>query len=305
MNDSCFLERAEPLTLADLVAHTGAKAAAGADLAVLIERAAPLEDAEPGELACLADPRDIPLLEATRAAACFVPSLYLPHVPARCQALVTEEPERAFAQALAALYPRVLRPGSLFAAAGANPGASIHPEARLEPGVVIDPGAVIGPRAEIGSGSIIAANSVIGPDVCIGRDCCIGANVTITHALIGDRVILHPGIRIGQDGFAFAPGRIRHLKVPHIGRVIIQDDVEIGANATVDRGVVQDSVIGEGTKVGAQARIGPNVVIGRHCLVGAQAGLDDGLRLGDFFAVSGGSGEAEIPQPSAAAKLAD
>lgn len=305
MNDPCFFEPAGQLTLAELIAQTGAETIAGADLSVLIERAAPLEDAEPGELACLADPRDLPLLKATRASACFVPRGYLLHVPAKCSALVTEEPERAFAKALAALYPRVLRPGSVFAATGTSPGASIHPEARLEPGVVIDPGAVIGPRAEIGSGSIIAANSVIGPDVRIGRNCCIGANVTITHALIGDRVILHPGVRIGQDGSAFAAGRTRHLKVPHIGRVILQDEVEIGANSTCDRGVAQDTIIGEGTKIGAQARIGPNVVIGRLCLVGAQAGLDDGSRLGDLVAVGGSSSEADILRPGAAAKLAD
>lgn len=294
MHEPCFTEPAKRLTLADLAALTGAEAAGGADLSLLVIRAAPLDEAEPGDLACLSEPRDLPLLQSTRASACFVPSCHAPDVPRTCLALVTAEPERAFALALAALHPGALRPGSLFASAGANPGASIHPDARLEPGVVIDPGVVIGPHAEVGSGSTIAANSVIGPHVRIGRDCSIGAHVTVTQALIGNRVILNHGVRIGQDGFAFAVGRRGHLKVPHVGRVIIQDDVEIGANSTVDRGATQDTVIGEGTKIGSQVQIASNVMIGRHCLIAAQSGLESSARIDDFAKVGAGS-EPGIP----------
>src|SRR5262249_34223881 len=154
-------------------------------------------------------------------------------VPEGTVALVTPEPYRALAVVAGKLYPEALRPGSLFGASGVSPGSLVHPDARLEPGVIVDPGAVVGPRAEIGAGSVIGANAVIGPDVRIGRECSIGPNATLVYALIGDRVILHAGVRVGQDGFGFAMGPRGHSKVPQTGRVIIQNDVEIGANSTI------------------------------------------------------------------------
>jgi UDP-3-O-[3-hydroxymyristoyl] glucosamine N-acyltransferase len=128
---------------------------------------------------------------------------------------------------------------------------------------------------------------VIGADVRIGRDCAIAPNVTVSHAFIGNRVILHPGVRIGQDGFGFALGPKGHLKVPQIGRVIIQDDVEIGANSTVDRGASRDTVIGEGTKIDNLVQIAHNVVIGRHCVIVAQVGIAGSSTLEDFVAIGG------------------
>ena len=180
-----------------------------------------------------------------------------------------------------------MRPESSFAAAGISPGSFVHPSARLEHGVRVDPGAVIGPQAEIGSGTLIGAHAVIGPQVKIGRDCSIAANVTVSHAFIGNRVILHPGVRIGQDGFGFAMGPQGHLKVPQVGRVIIQDDVEIGANTTVDRGASRDTVIGEGTKIDNLVQIAHNVVIGRHCVIVAQVGIAGSTTVEDFVAIGG------------------
>jgi UDP-3-O-[3-hydroxymyristoyl] glucosamine N-acyltransferase len=147
---------------------------------------------------------------------------------------------------------------------------------------VIDPGVVVGPGAEIGAGTILAANAVVGPGVRIGRNCSIGAHSSILHALIGDRVIIHPGCRIGQDGFGFVMGRSGHLKVPQIGRVIVQDDVEIGAGSTIDRGANRDTVVGEGTKIDNLVQIGHNVVIGRHCVLVAQTGISGSVTLEDF-----------------------
>jgi UDP-3-O-[3-hydroxymyristoyl] glucosamine N-acyltransferase len=123
---------------------------------------------------------------------------------------------------------------------------------------------------------------VIGPQVRIGRNCVVGAGATVTHALVGDRVVIHPGCRIGQDGFGYLPGGKGHEKVPQVGRVIIQDDVEIGANTTIDRGASRDTVIGEGTKIDNLVQIGHNVVIGRHCVLVAQTGLSGSTTLGDF-----------------------
>ncbi|MGA7807363.1 UDP-3-O-(3-hydroxymyristoyl)glucosamine N-acyltransferase, partial [Bradyrhizobium sp.] len=189
------------------------------------------------------------------------------------------------------LYPQSLRPTSLFEANDIAPGATIHPTARLASEVTIDPGAVIGPRAEIGSGSLIAATAVIGPDVLIGRDCAIGAGCSITHALIGDRVVIHPGCRIGQDGFGYLADATQQ-KIPQTGSVIIRDDVEIGAGTTIDRGSIRDTIIGEASKIDNLCQIGHNVVIGRHCIVVAQSGLSGSVTLEDFAVLGGAVGLA-------------
>lgn len=286
MSEPVFLVPATPPpSLGDLAGATGCEIAAGADLSLVVRGAAALDEADRGDVTFFDDPELVGQLAATRATACFVAPCHCSHVPSTCLALVTDAPARAFAQALAALFPRAAKPGSSFGTAGANPGAIIHPEARLEPGVVVDPGAVIGPRAEIGAATIVGAGSVIGPEVRIGRDCALGAHVTIGHALVGNRVVLQPGTRIGQDGYSFAAGPEGLVKIPHIGRVVLQDDVEIGANTTIDRGATSDTVIGEGTKIGNQVQIAAGVTIGRHCAVGAQAGIEADARLGDFAEV--------------------
>jgi UDP-3-O-[3-hydroxymyristoyl] glucosamine N-acyltransferase len=290
MTSPAFFSREQPPSLGDIVACTGAWVAEGADLSTLLVGGAPLDEAEPGEFAFVDRPQDRALLETTRATACFVASRDAGRVPKGAVALVTEDPAGAFALALARIVPRATWPESFFPAAGVNPGASIHPDARLESGVIVDPGVVIGPRAEIGSGSIIAAGSVIGPDVRIGRDCAIGAQVTIAHALIGNRVILHAGARIGHagpgmDDFGARRGWRKGLRIPQIGRVIIQDNVEIGANATVDRGGLRDTVIGEGAHIGTLAQVSCDVMVGRYCVILAQAGIGASTQLGDFVAV--------------------
>jgi UDP-3-O-[3-hydroxymyristoyl] glucosamine N-acyltransferase len=163
----------------------------------------------------------------------------------------------------------------------------VHPSARIEAGVTIDSFAVIGPRAQVGGGTLVAAGAAIGANVCVGRQCAVGAGATIMHALIGDRVVIHAGARIGQDSFGHPAGAERAAKMPHVRRVIIQDDVEIGANATIDRGSIQDTVIGAGTKIDNLVRIAHNVRIGRHCVIAAQAGIADGVTVEDFAIVAG------------------
>jgi UDP-3-O-[3-hydroxymyristoyl] glucosamine N-acyltransferase len=175
----------------------------------------------------------------------------------------------------------------MFAATGVSPGSFIHPTARLEHGVVVDPSAVVGPGAEIGAGTVIGPHSVIGPQTRVGRDCSISANVSVMHALLGNRVVLHPGVRVGQDGFGYAMGPKGHRKVPQVGRVIIQDDVEIGANTTVDRGASRDTIIGEGTKIDNLVQIAHNVVIGRHCVIVSQVGISGSTTLEDFVVLGG------------------
>jgi UDP-3-O-[3-hydroxymyristoyl] glucosamine N-acyltransferase len=118
----------------------------------------------------------------------------------------------------------------------------------------------------------------------------VGAGATLTHAIVGNGVILHSGVRIGQDGFGFAMGGNGHLKVPQIGRVVIGDDVEIGANTTVDRGALSDTIIGEGTKIDNLVQIAHNVIIGRHCVIVAQSGIAGSAQLGDFVVMGAHSG---------------
>jgi UDP-3-O-[3-hydroxymyristoyl] glucosamine N-acyltransferase len=257
-----------------------------------VEGVAPLETAGFGDLAYMDNAKYAEAAARTNAGACLVSARFAARLPATTVALVTPEPYRAYARVLALLFPSALRPASIVAGVGISPTTFIHPTARLEPGITVDPGAVIGPRVEIGAGTIIGPNAVIGPDVRIGREGAVGAGATIQCALIGNRVIIHPGVRIGQDGFGFAMGPRGHLKVPQIGRVIIQDDVEIGANTTIDRGASRDTVIGEGTKIDNLVQIGHNVVIGRHCVIVSQVGIAGSCTIEDFAALGGQVGLA-------------
>jgi UDP-3-O-[3-hydroxymyristoyl] glucosamine N-acyltransferase len=291
MNDPIFYRPAIRPSLAEIVAWTGARPSAPVDLTALtVEDAAPLDDAGATSLTYFDHARHLDDLRTTHALACFVSPRFANHVPPTTLALVTPTPAADFARVVAQLYPDALSPGAIFDSKGESPGANIHPEARLEADVSVDPGAVIGPHAEIGSGTIVGANAIVGPHVRIGRGCAVGPGATVTNALIGNRVVIHAGVKIGQDGFGFVSATASHQKVPQIGRVIIQDDVEIGANTTIDRGSTRDTVIGEGTKIDNLVQIGHNVRIGRHCLIVAQAGISGAAELGDFVSVGGQAG---------------
>jgi len=293
MTEPLFFQAATGLTAQEIAALTGATLLPGGPAERRINAIAPLDRAGPADLSFLQSPKHEAQFAATHAGICFVTRRFVDRAPADTVALVTAAPYRAFVTVAQKLFPQALRPSSLFEASGVAAGAVVHPSARLENGVVIDPGAVIGPRAEIGSGTVIGATAVIGPDVRIGRDCAIGAGVTISHALIGDRVIIYPGARIGQDGFGHLPGPKGHDKVPQIGRVIVQDRVEIGANATVDRGAIRDTVIGEGSKIDNLVQIAHNVEIGRHCLLAGQTGISGSSTVGDFVMMGGQVGIAD------------
>jgi len=226
---------------------------------------------------------------ATRAGACLTTEALAANLSADTVPLIVKAPYRAFVVAAREMFPQALRPSSL-AAAGSLEGAHVDTSARLEPDVTVEPGAVIGPHAEIGSGTLIGANAVIGAEVRIGRDCGIGSGTTVTHALIGDHVVIHPGCKIGQDGFGYVMSGTAHMKVPQIGRVIIQDEVEIGAGTTIDRGALRDTVIGEGSKIDNLVQIGHNVTIGRHCIIVAQTGISGSATLEDFVVLGARSG---------------
>jgi len=288
-----FFPTERELTIGEIAALTHAKPRAGVPLDRRIGNIAPLDTARASDISFLDNPKYLGQLAVTHAGACLLATRFEDAAPDNVAVLVTAKPYRAFVAVARALFPAALRPSSLFGTSGRAAGAQVHSSARIEAGVTIDPLAVIGPGAAIGAGTLIAAGAVIGPGVAIGRDCAIGAGATVLHALIGDRVIIHPGARIGQDGFGYLPSPHGHQKIPQTRRVIIQDDVEIGANTTIDRGGIRDTVIGEGTKIDNLVQIAHNVTIGRHCLIAGQVGISGSARLGDFVMLGGKVGIAD------------
>lgn len=284
MSDPVFHSARAALSLAEVCALVGGVAAR--DGAVTVAGVAALDEAGPGDLTYMDGARNVPQLDQTRAGICLIVARYAGHVPAGTVAVVVDKPHAAFVAVARKLHEEALRPASVFGPHGVASGAVVHPQARIEADVTIDPGAVVGPGAEIGAGSVIAAGAVIGPGVRIGRGCTIGPGATLIHALLGDRVIVHPGARIGQDGFGYLGGA-SHAKIPQIGRVVIQDDVEIGAGTTIDRGGLRDTIIGEGTKIDNLVQIAHNVVIGRHCIIVSQTGIAGSATLGDYVMLGG------------------
>jgi UDP-3-O-[3-hydroxymyristoyl] glucosamine N-acyltransferase len=304
MTEPRFFERPKGLTAQEIAALTGAVVRPDVAPDRRIGGIAPLDRASPGDLAFMQNQKFAAQFSATRAGICLTTEKFAAKAPAHLALLITPAPYRAFVAVAQALYPGAMRPSSLFEASGVSPSALVHPSARLESGVVIDPAAVIGPRAEIGGGTVIAPGAVIGPDVRIGRECVIGAGATIVHALIGDRVIIHAGVRIGQDGFGYLPGAAGHGKVPQVGRVIVQDGVEIGANSTIDRGAIRDTMIGEGTKIDNLVQIAHNVEIGRHCVLAAYTGISGSCSIGDYVMMGGRVGITDNVTIGAGAMIA-
>lgn len=275
------------MSLGEIAGRIGASLADGADPTRTVRGVAPLDVAGSDDLSFLDNPKYADVFEATTAGACIVHPRFAERAPSNLSLLLSEQPYRAYALAAQLFHPDEVYGAATFGERGTvDERAAVHPTAKLGQGVTIEPGVTIGANVEIGSNTVVGTNTSIGKGCTIGRDCFLAPNVTVSHAHIGDRVILHPGVRIGQDGFGFAMGLPRHEKVPQLGRVIIQDDVEIGANSTVDRGAGPDTVIGEGTKIDNLVQIGHNVEIGRGCVVVAQTGIAGSAKLGDFVVLA-------------------
>ena len=281
-----FLSPPPSITLAELAGVTGATVEADFGRLV-VERIRTLDDAGPKDVSFFDNPSYLDAFQKTKAGACFCSPKNAERAPEGCVPLVTPQPYRAFAKAGAYFYPEAMRPRTNAVAERSD--VFVSPSARLEEDVTLEPGAIVSDHAEIGRGTRIGAGAVVGYGVAIGRDCSVGPNAVLQCALIGNGVIIHPNATIGADGFGFAMGREGHLKVPQVGRVIIQDDVEIGAGTTIDRGALGDTVIGEGTKIDNLVQIGHNVEIGRNCVIVSQVGLSGSVKLGDYVALGGKS----------------
>lgn len=286
MADPRFFAVAGPFTLSELAERTGAEIGGAAEPDLVLRDVAPLETAGPDCVAFLDNKKYVEAFSRSRAGAAFVHPDLAALAPSGMALLLSNQPYRSYALAAQAFYP----PPAL--RSGVAPTAVIDPSARLGEGCEIAAHVVIGARAEIGRDCRIGANTVIGDAVVIGEGARIGANVTLSHCLIGARVTIYPGARIGQDGFGFAPDPSGHIKVPQLGRVIIGDDVEIGANSTIDRGAGPDTIIGDGTMIDNLVQIGHNVTLGRRCVLVAQVGISGSTKLDDFVMVGGQGGLA-------------
>jgi UDP-3-O-[3-hydroxymyristoyl] glucosamine N-acyltransferase len=281
LGNSRFFCRSGPYPLA-VVASTARGATK--ELELLLEGVAPLQSARPNEVSFLDNRRYVSALDHTLAGAVIVHPDLAARVPATAVAIVTSEPYAAWARVAALFYPVPPPSPGIHRSAVVADEASVDPSAEIGPLCLIETGAVIGPGCRIGP------CAVIGRGVIVGRDCRIGAHVSLSHAVLGARVYVYPGARIGQEGFGFATTKDGFLSVPQLGRVILEDDVEVGANTTIDRGSSQDTVIGTGSRLDNLVQIGHNVVLGRCCVIVSQVGISGSTVLGDFVRVGGQAG---------------
>lgn len=284
MADPRFYAAALPLTLKELAELSRAEMRGDAD--AVFKDAAPLAQAGPDHVSFLDNMHYADAFGTSKAGACIVRPGMEKKAPADMSLLLTDDPYDGYARVARAFYP----PPPPSAAVSSH--AVIDLSATLGRDCQVDAGAVIGAGAEIGQRCRIGAHAVIGDGVVLGDDCLIGPSASLAYALVGNRVIIHAGARIGQDGFGFAPGAEGHLKVPQLGRVIIGDDVEIGANTTIDRGTGPDTVIGEGAKIDNLVQIAHNVRVGRGCMMAALVGISGSTTIGDFAMIGGQVGFA-------------
>jgi UDP-3-O-[3-hydroxymyristoyl] glucosamine N-acyltransferase len=283
MPDPRFFEDLGPVTLGELAALTGAQLADGALAGRAVGTVAVLDHATPDSVTFVTDRKYLAQAKATQAAACFVRPSEAEALPAACAALITDQPQAAYAVAAGRLH-RPRRAGG---------GPAVSADAQLESDVLLGPGVVVGAGAQIGRGARIGANTIIGPGVAIGRDCEISSNVTIGFALIGDRVRILAGTVIGEPGFGATVGPRGLIDIPQLGRVILQDGVSIGANSCIDRGAFDDTSIGENTKIDNQVQIAHNVRVGRNCVMAAHTGISGSVVIGDGVQFGGRAGVAD------------
>ncbi|MGA7674400.1 MAG: UDP-3-O-(3-hydroxymyristoyl)glucosamine N-acyltransferase [Rhizomicrobium sp.] len=286
MADPRFYDNRGPYTLAEVCAKAGAAVPAGADDLSRIDDLASLSGAVAAHLSFYADKRAATEFSRTRAGFCFVPAKTDRAVesPPQLVTIPCAAVQHAFATAANMFYPEASLDD------WSRQRDPVDPSAEIGERVVLSAGVVVGPQAQIGDDTRIGPNTVIGRGVTVGRGCEIGSNVSISHAYLGDQLLILSGAQIGQPGFGFASDGQGHIKIPQLGRVIVQDKVEIGAGVTIDRGALGDTVIGEGTKIDNLVQIGHNVHIGRHCVIVSQTGISGSTTLGDFVVLGGQCG---------------
>ncbi len=287
---SDFFVPVRAFTVADIARLTGAELLTPDLSGLPVTGLGSLDDARPGQLAFVDGKRNAAKVATLKASAVICPPDVVTDAPAGLAVLAHRNPQRAFAQAGREMFPEAAVPVGATGVPGISPGAHVHPDATLEDGVTVEAGAVVGADVSIGAGTVVAANAVLGPHCRVGRDCYIGSNVTIRYAMLGDRVVVHAGAVIGHDGYGFTGGTKGPERIPQVGRVVIQDDVEVGCNSSIDRGALSDTVIGEGTKIDNLVQIGHNTRVGRCCLIAGHCGIAGSVVIGDLVRIGGGVG---------------
>ncbi len=289
MADMRFFKKAGPFTLEEIADFSGAIIASDNSKIAKCKYTdvAPLTDATSKDISFFENKKYLQQFKKTNAGACFVREEFVGFSPDSMVCLVSNNPYKSYALAASMFYPDSVNNVSLI-----SKKAIIDNSATIGQNCTIEAGAVISKYAKIGDNCIIKANAVIGKSVEIGNDCIIGECASITYALIGNKVVIYAGARIGQSGFGFAIDDSGFTTVPQLGRVIIEDRVEIGANTTIDRGAGPDTIIGEGTRIDNLVQIGHNVKIGKNCVIVSQSGISGSTEIGDFVMLGGQSGIA-------------
>ncbi len=273
------------LTAAEVAALVGGELVG--EGAAPLSGVAPLDRAGPADLSVLASGRYLEEFQRSRAGAVLCKAEHRAAAPGPATRIVVGDPHRAMLEVVGRLYPAPPR------AAGIHPTAVVERGATLGADVALGPHVVVGAGARLGDRVTVLAGAVIGAGVPVGDDTLLYPGVVLyPGARLGARVILHAGVRIGVDGFGYVPGPGGHAKIPHVGRCVVGDDVEIGANSTVDRGSVDDTVIGPGTKIDNLVHIGHNCRVGARCLIMAQVGLAGSTRVADDVILAGQVGLA-------------
>ncbi|MGU3576301.1 UDP-3-O-(3-hydroxymyristoyl)glucosamine N-acyltransferase [Brucellaceae bacterium C25G] len=293
MADPVFFPLKSPVTIGDAAELTGATLHNMQLASRFFVRLASLDDASTDAVVFVEGRKNSASLKDLNAAGVFCTEDLVSDVPAGVAALVIKHPHRAFSLLGRKIFPSSAFPEPWMGEYGVSDCANIHATAVIEDGATVEAGAVVGKGVTIGAGARICANAVIGAHSQIGRNSYIAPGVSVQHAYIGNHVMLHPGVRVGQDGFGYLPGPAGLEKVPQLGRVIIQDHVEVGANTTIDRGSLSDTIIGEGTKIDNLVQIAHNVKIGRYCVVAAHCGISGSVTIGDMTMLGGRVGLAD------------
>jgi UDP-3-O-[3-hydroxymyristoyl] glucosamine N-acyltransferase len=283
--DPRFHPATGPHSLACLAEAAGARMVG--DGARLLHGVAPLDRAGAAEVTFMDGRRHLPALRASQAGAVVVAEAFLGAVPEGVAALVSPMPQLAFARVAALFHPGPARQP------GIHPTAVVAPDAELGEGCEVGPHAVIGAAAKLGARCVVGAHAVIGPGCVFGDDCRLFPHASASHCIAGHRVTLHGGARVGNEGFGFTPTpEGRFVTIPQLGRVVLGDDVEIGANSCVDRGALDDTILGPGTRLDNLVQIGHNVATGRGCVIVSQVGISGSTILGDYVTAAGQAGLA-------------
>ena len=286
MTDSIFFIKNDALTLKQIIDLTGAKTSREVDLSTEIVDIAPLEFASINQLSFFINNKYRASFESSKAGFCFAAEKFVKLAPSSMVVLVHPNPYKAYAMVANLFYPSESSNNTIASNAIIASSAQIGKNCQIGNFVVVEDGVILGDN------SIIDHNTVIKKNVIIGSNTKIFSNVTISHTIIGNNVTIHPGCRIGQDGFGFASDHKGHLKVPQLGIVKIGNFVEIGANTTIDRGSAQDTEIGDMTQIDNLVQLGHNVKLGKACVIVAQVGVAGSTQIGDFSVLGGQVGVA-------------